>query len=268
MFSYGFMVRAFIVGILLAIIVPSVGMTVVLKRLSMIGDALSHTALAGVAIGLVAGFNPITGAIIASVIGAIAIEIVREKFPGYQELSIAVIMSAGLGITGILSGYGNGSANISSYMFGSIVAISDLELRLIIIISAVVLLAVLLCYKEFFYLALSPRQARLVGIKTKYYSFLFTIITALTVAIASKTVGALVVSSLMVLPVACAMQTAKSYKTTLIASVIYGISFTAVGLTLSFYLGFRPGGAIVLTGVLVLVIIFVAKSVFKGRSPA
>lgn len=262
-FSYAFMNRAFIAGILLAVIIPLIGLVVVLRRLSMIGDALSHSSLAGVAIGLVLGFNPVLGAMVASVVSALAIELIRKKFPNYGELSIAIIMSAGVGITGVLSGYGSGTSNISSYMFGSIVAISDFEMALILIVSVVVIAAFVLLYKELFYLSLSESGASMAGVPIRFVSSLFTILTALTIAIAARTVGALVVSSLIVVPVACGMQLAKSYRSTLFYSIIFALTFTIAGLFLSFYVGIRPGGAIVLTGVSVLIMILILKTLFK-----
>ena len=105
MFEYTFMRKAFVVGILLAIIVPCIGIIVVLKRLSMMGDALSHSSLAGIAAGLVLSINPVLGAVITSLIAAFSIEFIRKKIPKYSEMSIAIIMSAGVGLAGVLSGF-------------------------------------------------------------------------------------------------------------------------------------------------------------------
>ena len=122
-FEYLFMQRAFVVGILLAAVVPCVGMVVVCKRLSMIGDALSHTSLAGVAAGLLLGVNPVAGAAAACVAASFGIEAIRRKLPRYSEMSISIIMSAGIGLAGVLSGFVKNSANFNSFLFGSIVAI-------------------------------------------------------------------------------------------------------------------------------------------------
>ena len=131
-FEYAFMRKAFAVGILLAIIVPCIGIIVVLKRLSMIGDALSHSSLAGIAAGLVFNINPILGAIIASLASAFSIEFIRKKLPKYSEMSIAIIMSAGVGLAGVLSGFVKDSAAFNSFLFGSIVAITDFELYMVL----------------------------------------------------------------------------------------------------------------------------------------
>ncbi len=259
MLEFEFMRRAIIVGILLAIIIPCIGVTIVLKRLSMMGDALSHASLAGVAAGLVLGINPILGAVIITVLSGFAINIIRKKFPKYAEISIAIIMSAGVGLAGVLSGFADNSAGFTSFLFGSIVAITDFELYLVVILAIIVMLAFLLLYRELMYIAFDEDGARLIGIPVKRVNFIFTILTALTVSIASRTVGALIVSSIMVIPVACAMRFAKSYKMTVILSILFAIAFTMIGLSLSFYLALKPGGTIVLAGVITLIISMIIK---------
>jgi zinc transport system permease protein len=269
--QYAFMQRAFVVGLLLALIVPCIGIIVVLKRLSMIGDALSHTSLAGVAGGLIMGINPILGAVVTCIIAALGIEAIRKRIPRYAEMSIAIVMSAGVGLAGVLSGFVSNAANFNSFLFGSIVAISDFELLLVVVISVVVLLSFVLLYKELFFVALDEHAAFLAGVPVRTVNFIFTILTAVTVSIAARTVGALIVSSLMVVPVACAMQFGKSYKQTVILSACFGLLFTLVGLFVSYYAGLKPGGTIVLVGVLCLVLILIGKKVFspkKGQGKA
>jgi zinc transport system permease protein len=260
-FQYEFMQRAFIVGILLAAIIPCVGTIVVFKRLSMIGDALSHVSLAGVAAGLVMGINPVVGAVIACIAAALGIEVIRKKLPKHAEMSIAIIMSAGIGLAGVLSGFVKNAANFNSFLFGSIVAISDFELIMVALISSVVLLAFVFLFKELFYIALDERSARLAGIPVKTINFVFTILTAVTVSVAARTVGALVVSALMVIPVACGMQFGKSYKQTVLYAVGFAVLFTAGGLFAAYYAGLKPGGTIVLLGVACLVLIFILKGI-------
>jgi len=266
-FQYAFMRRAFFAGILLAAVIPCIGQVVVLKRLSMIGDALSHASLAGVAGGLLMGVNPIVGAVAASILAALGIEGVRKKLPRYSEMAVAVVMSAGVGLAGVLSGFVSSTASFNSFLFGSIVAISDFEMLLVTGISVLVLLAVLLLYKELFSMCFDERSARLSGVPVNLVNFIFVILTALTVSIAARTVGALIVSSLMVVPVACGMQVGKSYRGTFLSSIVFAIAFTAAGLFLSYYCKLRPGGTIVLVGVLTLVVLL-AVSGLSGKGGA
>ena len=259
-FSYDFMLKAFMAGIALAVIIPCIGVVIVLKRLPMIGDALAHTSLAGVAAGLLLGINPVAGAITVSMVAALGIEGIRKKMPKYAELSIAITMSAGIGLAGILSGFTSGAGNFNSFLFGSIVSIDNFELALVIVTSLVVLLVFMLLYKELFYVALDESSARISGVPVSFVNTVFTLLTAATVSISSRTVGALIVSSLMVIPVTCAMQFAKSYRQTVLLSVLFAVGFTVAGLFLSFYLGLRPGATIVLTGCIVLVAILVTRN--------
>lgn len=259
--EYDFMRRAFIVGLLLAVIIPCIGIIVVLKRLSMIGDALSHTSLAGVAAGLILGINPILGAIAACIAAALGIEAFRKKIPQFSELSIAIIMSAGIGLAGVLSGFVKNAANFNSFLFGSIVAISDFEMLLVVCTSSAVMLAFIFLYKELFYIALDERAARLAGVPVRSINFIFIILTAVTVSVAARTVGALIVSSMMVVPVACAMQFGKSYKQTVVYAACFAIFFMVTGLFVAYYARLKPGGTIVLIGVLCLVFILLIKKV-------
>lgn len=123
--QYGFMQRAFLVGILLAVITPCIGITIVLKRMSMIGDALSHSSLAGVVLGLILGVNPVAGAVVMCIVAALGIEAIRKKIPRYSEVAISIVMSAGIGLAGVLSGFVENGASLNSFLFGSIVSISE-----------------------------------------------------------------------------------------------------------------------------------------------
>ncbi|MBQ9984245.1 MAG: metal ABC transporter permease [Lachnospiraceae bacterium] len=259
MFQYEFMQKAFLVGLLLAIIVPLIGVVVVLKRLSMIGDALSHTSLAGVALGLLLGIDPIIGAVVVCVVAAFSIEAIRKRLPRYAEISISIIMSVGIGLASVLTGFIEDGAAFNSFLFGSIVAITDTEVALVIAVSIIVVTIFLLLYKELMFITFDEQGAVLAGLPVRKINFVITLLTAITVSVAARSVGALIVSSLMVIPVACAMQVANSYKKTVIFSVLFGVIFTIVGLVLSYYFNLKPGGTIVLTGVVVLIPLMIAK---------
>jgi zinc transport system permease protein len=263
-FQYEFMQKAFITGLLLSVIIPCIGVVVVLKRFSMMGDALSHASLAGIAGGLVLGVNPVAGAIVTSVFAALGIEALRKRFPLYGEIAVAVVMSLGLGLAGVLSGFVPGGAAFTAFLFGSIVAISTFELVLVAGTSIVVCAVFMLLYNELFFIALDERQARLSGVRVNTVNIIFTVLTAITISVASRTVGALVVSSLMVIPAACAMQCAKSYKQTVALSILFAVACTLSGITVSYYTGFKPGGTIVLISVALLVALLAVRGVRKN----
>lgn len=255
------MQRAFITGILLAIITPIIGITIVLKRMSMIGDALSHASLAGVAAGLILGINPVAGAAIICVIAALSIETIRKRIPRYSEMTLAIIMSSGIGLAGILSGFVKSSANFNSFLFGSIVSISTPELILVCFISVIVFLMLCFFYQELLAIGFDETSAKISGISVKKINFLFTLLTALAISIASRTAGTLIISSMLVVPVAFGMQVAKSYRTTIICAIFLALFTTILGLFLSYYIGVKPGGAIVLLEVLCFLITLVVKKI-------
>lgn len=262
-FEYAFMQRAFIVGILLGMTIPCIGTIIVLKRLSMLGDTLSHTSLAGVAGGLIFHINPVVGATITCIGAALGIEAIRKKIPQYAEIAIAIMLSIGVGTAAVLSGFVSNTANFNSFLFGSIAAISDAELYMVITLSIIVLILFILFYKELFYVTFDESSARLVGIRINSINFMFTILTAITVSVATRIVGTLVISSIMVLPVACAMQLKKSFRKTVLYSMLFGVMFHIIGLFLAYYIGIKPGGTIILVGVLWFVLIGLIKLLTK-----
>ena len=258
-FQYAFMQRAFVVAAIIAVIAPCIGVSIVLKRLSAIGDATSHSALAGIAFGLLLGINPILGAVMFSIFAVIGIEVFRKSFGKYSEIATVVVMSAGIGLTAVLSGFiTNGSTNINSFLFGSIVAITDFELYLTIGLGIAVIITSILLYKELFFVTFDEEAAKLAGVPVGGINLVLMLLTAVTVA--SRIVGALMISSLLVIPVAAAMMIAKSYKQTIWWSIAFAEFFTVAGLFISYYLDLRPGGTIVLLGVVFLIVIIACTS--------
>ena len=264
-FQYDFMRKAFLVGIMIAIIIPCIGFVVVLKRLSMIGDAISHTSLAGVTFGLVFNINPILSSIIFCIFAALSIEFIRKRISKYGEMSIAIIMSFAIGIAGMLSNFLTNNANFNSFLFGSIVAISDFELRLIVLISFISIIIFVSMYKEIFYITFNERLARLSGVHVNIVNFVFTILTAVTISISARTIGALIVSSMMVIPIACSMQIANSYKSTIIYAIIFNLFFTISGIFISYYQGLKPGATIVIISVISFIIIILLKTISSKK---
>jgi len=256
-FQYEFMRKAFIVAVLISVIAPCIGVVIVLKRLSAIGDAASHSALAGIAFGLAVGINPVVGAVIFAFLAVMSIEGFRKIFGKYAEISTAVVLSAGVGLTALFSGFIKSSSNFNSFLFGSIVAISDFELFLTVGLCIVVLVVSILLYRELYYITFDEESAKLAGISVKTINFVFMLLTAITVSVASRTVGTLMISSLMVIPVACSMIVSKSYKQTFVYSILFASAFTVSGLFASYYLDLRPGGSIVIIGVITLIILAV-----------
>lgn len=249
MLEFSFMRRALAVGIMLAIIIPMIGIIMINRKTSMIGDALSHSSLAGIGLGLIFSINPMWTSIIVCIIASFAIETLRKRFPKYGDMATAIVMSTGIAIASILSDFTPGGTSFESFMFGSITTVSIDDLYIVSLIFIVVLITSIYFYYGLLYTSINPVLARLAGVNTKLINNLFTFITAITVAISAKTVGALMITSLMTIPVASAMVFTKSYKSTFRLSILYSVVFMVLGITGSYYLGLKPGGAIVLIAV-------------------
>lgn len=240
MFRYEYMVIAFAAALLLGIAFPLIGGTAVYKRLSSSGDALAHSALAGVAIALVAGLSPMLFSIIACVISFLLIDVLRHKFGKYAEIGVVVVLSAAIAIAGIASGYING-VSFESYLFGSILLISKEELYIVIGLVAAVVIFFLLTYFVFFHSLYSEDEAKINKIPVRYLDLIHSVLFALTVAIGAKVVGSLVVSSMLILPTAAALLWKKGYRLTAVFSLGYSIISMIGGIILSYYLDWKPG---------------------------
>ncbi len=249
MLEYDFMRKALLVGFMLSLMIPTIGVVMVNRRTSMIGDALSHTSLAGVGLGLILGINPVIGAIAVCIFAAFSIEKIRKRFPQYGDMATAVIMSTGLGFAAILSDFAPGGNTFESYLFGSISAVTTADVVQVAVIFVAVILCGIFYYGGLLNLSIDPFLAKLSGVNVNFVNGLFTLLSAITIAISCKIVGALMVASLIVLPVTAALMLGRSYKQTYIISVILGIIYMMSGITVSYYYGLKPGGAIVIIAV-------------------
>jgi zinc transport system permease protein len=263
MFSYGFLQRAFLVAILISIMTPLVGNVIVLKRLSSVGDALAHNSLAGVAIGLFLGMNPVFFAVIISIVAALIIEVLRRAFPKYSEIATNVVLSLGVGLAAVFSSFTSSAVSFNSFLFGSIVMVSNEELYTILFLGIIVTIVSIKFYNELLYITFDEEGAILAGVKVKMINLIHTILVAVVISISARTVGALVMSSLIVLPVATSMQISNSYKSNLILSIIFAIIFTTVGIVISYVYDLKPGGTITLVGVAILVLTLLANVILR-----
>lgn len=269
-FAYEFLQNAFLSGAIIGMIAPLLGAFIVVRRLSLIADALSHVTLSGIAAGLLLGqtypafaaVNPLYFGMAFSVGGSLLIERLRGVYTHYQELAIPIMMSGGIGIGVIFISLADGfNTDLFSYLFGSVSAVSRDDLYAVIGISAVVLLTVFLLYKELFILSFDEEYAKASGIPAKMIHFIFIILTALVIAVSMRIVGVLLVSALMTLPVAAAMRMAKGFKQTIGLSVLFGEIAVICGLVSAFYLNLAPGGTIVVTSIVILLAVLLWKRI-------
>jgi len=253
--NYGLMQRALLAGLAIGIICPLMGIFLVLRRLAMIGDALAHVSMAGIALGLIFNINPTIAAIISTLSSSLLVDFLRKNYDKYAEIAIAIIMSGGLGVgIIIISLGGSDTANIMSYLFGSIIAITPLDLIIILSLSLIILVSLLFIFNKLFFIAFDEEAARLSGIPVNRINIFFLLLTGLTIAISIKVTGVLLVSALMTIPVATSLQIAKSFKQATILSVIFALISIFLGLTSSFYLDWPPGGTIIVNSLIILIL--------------
>lgn len=253
MFELDFMRNAFMAGIVVSILCPIIGLFIVLRRNSMIGDTLSHSSFAGVAIGLVIGINPILTAFIFTSICALLIEFLRGYFKKYSELVMSIVLTFSLGIAIILISTGKTTAKVNSFLFGSILTVSKDDLIIIAVAGFITLVILALIYSKLIYVTFDEDGAKTSGINVKLINYLFTLLVGATISLSIRIMGILVISSIIVVPVATAMQLKMNFKKTLLFSVIFGFVDIFLGLILSYYMNSAPGGTIAITTVSVLV---------------
>ncbi|MBB6216779.1 zinc transport system permease protein [Anaerosolibacter carboniphilus] len=262
--QYSFMQRALLAGITIGILCPLIGIFLVLRRMSLIGDSLSHVALAGVAAGILGGVYPLWMALIFSVGAALAIERLRKSYEQYAELAIAIILSAGIGTAVVLISLAKGfNVDLFGYLFGSITTVLKEDLWLIGGLGVFIILAIRLLYKELFYIAFDEEGARLAGIPVKWINLFFILMIAITITVSMRIVGVLLVSSLMVIPVATSLQIAKSFKHATVLAVIFAQLAVISGIIISYYFELASGGTIVLLSVLILMMVISGKNIVK-----
>jgi zinc transport system permease protein len=262
--QYGFMQRALLSGIIIGILCPLIGIFLVLRRMSLIGDSLSHVALAGVAAGLLAGIYPLGMALLFSTIAALGVEKLRKNYSHYAELSIAIILSASIGLAIVLISLAKSiNMDLFGYLFGSITTVLPKDLWLISGVGVFIIFFIKIFYKELFYIAFDEESARISGIPVTGINLFFTLIVAATVTLSMRIVGILLVSSLMIVPVATSLQVAKSFRQATIFSVIFAELSVVLGIIISYYLELASGGTIVLLSVFILFIVIGIKN--KGK---
>ncbi|WP_243139955.1 metal ABC transporter permease [Romboutsia faecis] len=264
-FQYDFMVRALIAASIVGLICPLMGMFIVLRRLSLIGDSLSHIALSGIAASTIFNGNPIIGSLVASSLAAIIIDRLRSSLKEYADLSIAIIMALGVGISGILMSVSNVNFDLFSFMYGSIATVTKEDITIIIITAIIVLLFINLFFKELVYITFDEESAKLSNIPVKIINIIFMILVAASITMTLRIVGVLLVSSLIAIPVATSLRVAKSFRQSIFYSILFGETSILSGVILSFYMDVAPGAIIVIVSILQLMIVSLYKTKIDKR---
>lgn len=264
MLNYGFMQNAVFVSVFISVLCPCIGIFLVLRRYSMIGDTLSHASLAGITLGLMSGRNPILGAFVfTSVCGAL-IEFLRGYFKKYTDLILTIVLSLSVGTAITIISSGKLHANADSFMFGSILTVTRFDMLMVLILSAISVLTLIFLYHPMVYIAYDEEAAKVAGVKVRLINYVFSVLVASAISVSIRIVGVLVLSSMIALPVATALQLGKGFKLTLLFSIVFSVIDIMLGLFTSYYLNVAPGGFTALVSVAVLVLVLMAKRLKSG----
>ena len=259
--SYGFMQKALIAGIAVGLICSFMGTFLVLRRYSLFADGIAHVAFGGISVGLFLGVFPLWTAFIVSIFGGIGLQKLRQSTKISGDAAVAVVLVSGLAVGVILvSSSGGFSVDLFSFLFGSILLISNEDTIMILAISSGIIATLVVLQKQFLHLTFNEEQAKLVGLRTTLLNYAFVILASITVVTSMRLVGILLISALIVIPNITAMMFGKGFKKTVCISM--GISVISVigGILLSYFLNLAPSGTIVIITVGILVGTLVLKS--------
>jgi zinc transport system permease protein len=267
LFSYDFMLRSLAGALIIGLTAPALGIYLVQRRLSLIGDGIGHVALTGVGVGLLLNHSPVITAVIVSAIGAVGVELVRQRGRTSGDLALALLFYGGIAGGVVLVGLSTDSsnANLLQYLFGSLITTSTQDVVVIAGLGVAVLLAMLLLRPALFAVSNDEEYARVSGLPVRTLNLLMAVTTAVTVTIAMRTVGLLLVSAMMVVPVAAAQQVTRGFRTTMTAAMAIGVSAAVAGFVVSAEVNTAPGATIVLLALAVFVLLSAGNAVWRVR---
>jgi zinc transport system permease protein len=246
-----FMRQALLAALLAGIAAPLVGVFLVQRRMSLIGDGMGHVALAGVAIGILTGQAPVLTALVTAVAAGVAIELIRASGRTSGDIALAVMFYGGiaLGVVLIARSSAGTPANLTAYLFGAILTTSSGDLVVLAALAAVVLVVTLLLRQRFFAVANDEEYARATGMPVLGYNLILAVLTAVTIVVSMRAVGLLLISALMIIPNATAQQLARSFRSSLWWAVGIGVISSVGGVLVSYEAETPSGGTIVLLAI-------------------
>lgn len=253
--DYEFMRRALIAAVFTGLAAPAIGTFLVQRRLALLGDGLGHVALTGVAFGMLTGIAPVITAVIVASIGAVVIELLRMYARTSADVALAMLFYGGIAGGILLADLaGKSAADINVFLFGSITTVSNTDLAVVAVLGLIVIALSIGLSPQLFTVCQDEEHARVSGVPVRAYSILIAILAAVTITVAMRTVGLLLVSALMVVPVAASQQLTRSFRTTHFAAMAIGLLAALGGLVTSYHIDTQPGPTIVLIALTVFAV--------------
>jgi zinc transport system permease protein len=266
MFQLEFMQRALIAGLLTGLSAPAIGTYLVQRRLSLMGDGIGHIAITGVALGLLTGTAPVLTAVLVAVAGATAIELVRARGKASGDVALALLFYGGIAGGVLLIGLaGQGAATLNTYLFGSLTTVSPSDLYVVVGLAVTVLVVAIGLGPQLFAVCQDEEFARVTGLRVQLLNLLIAVMAAVTVTVAMRTVGLLLVSALMVVPVATAQQLTRSFRSTFMTACAIGVAACLAGIITSYNANVAPGATIVVLALAGFVVAAIAGTLVRRR---
>ncbi|MFI5844380.1 metal ABC transporter permease [Catenuloplanes sp. NPDC051500] len=266
LFQYDFMIRALVGALIIGLTAPALGIYLVQRKLSLIGDGIGHVALTGVGVGLLTNQSPVFTAVIVAALGAIGVELVRERGRTSGDLALAVLFYGGIAGGVVLVGLspkGGAGNSLTAYLFGSLTTTSPSDLTVIVVLGLTVLIAMVALRPALFAICHDEEYARVSGLPVRALNLLLAVTTAVTVTIAMRAVGLLLVSALMVVPVAAAQQVTRGFRATMALAMVIGLVSAGAGVTLAGEANTALGATIVLLTIAVFLGLAVGAAVWR-----
>ncbi len=266
--SYDFMQRALVAAVLVGIVAPLIGSFLVQRRLALLGDGMGHVALTGVGLAFLLDTAPLPTAMLTAAAGAFLIEFIRDRSRTAGDVALALLFYGGIagGVLFASMSATKSAASLNAYLFGSLTTVSGQDLIALVVMSVLILAVLALYGRQLFAVSLDPEVAAVQGIPVKAMSTLIAMLAAVTVVVGMRVVGLLLVSAIMIVPIAAAQQIAPSFRTTMALGSMLGVVAAVLGLTFSFYVDVPPGPAIVVLALLLFAVLALVAVPLRRRA--
>ncbi|MFI9643785.1 metal ABC transporter permease [Micromonospora sp. NPDC051925] len=264
LFQYDFMQRALVGALVIGLTAPALGIYLVQRRLALIGDGIGHVALTGVGAGLLLNRSPVLVAVVAAILGAITIELVRARGRTSGDLALALLFYGGIAGGVMLVGLSDASsANLNAYLFGSLTTTSAADLTTIAVLGGTIAVLMLALRPALFAVCHDEEYARVAGLPVRALNLLLAVATAVTVTIAMRAVGVLLISALMVVPVATAQQVTRGFRSTMTAAMALGLFAAGAGIWVAATADTAPGASVVLLAIASFLVVALAAAAWR-----